>query len=102
MWSILSKILPFLPALIEKLWPDSAKVEQLKAERELAEAEAFNRGRISPRYLARYVAVVLVALFALVVLADVLWPDLVPGSPVSALEALGKQGLNLLATVFGL
>ena len=43
MWSVLSKILPFLPALIEKLWPDSAKVEQLKAERELAEAEAFNR-----------------------------------------------------------
>lgn len=102
MWSVLSKILPFLPALIEKLWPDSAKVEQLKLERELAEAEAFEKGRISPRYLARYVAVVLVALFALAILVDVIWPDVVPGSPVSALEALGKQGLNVLATVFGL
>lgn len=102
MWSVLSKILPFLPALIEKLWPGNAKVEQLKAERELAEAEAFGRGRISPRYLARYVAVVLVALFALVALVDVILPDLVPGSPVSALEGLGKQALNLLTTVFGL
>ena len=102
MWSVLSKILPFLPMLIEKLWPDSAKVEQLKAERELAEAEAFEKGRVSPRYLARYVAVVLVALFALAILVDVIWPDLVPGSPVSALAALGKQGLNILSTVFGL
>ena len=102
MLSILSKILPFLPTLIEKLWPDSAKVEQLKAERELAEAEAFEKGRISPRYLARYVAVVLVALFSLALLVDVLWPDVVPGSPVSALEALGKQGLSVLTTVFGL
>ena len=102
MWSVLSKILPFLPTIIEKLWPDSAKVEQLKAERELAEAEAFEKGRISPRYLARYVAVILVALFSLALLVDVLWPDVVPGSPVSALEALGKQGLKILSTTFGL
>ena len=102
MWSVLSKILPFLPTLIEKLWPDSAKVEQLKAERELAEAEAFEKGRISPRYLARYVAVVLVALFSLALLVDVLWPDVVPGSPVSALKDLGKHGLSVLTTVFGL
>ena len=77
-------------------------MEQLKLERELAEAEAFEKGRVSPRYLARYVAVVLVALFALALLVDVLWPDVVPGSPVSALKDLGKHGLNILATVFGL
>lgn len=102
MWSVLSKILPFLPAIVAKIWPDNAKLEQLRAERELAEAEAFEKGRISPRYLARYVATVLVALFALVALVDVILPDLVPGSPVSALEGLGKQALNLLTTVFGL
>ena len=63
MWAFLTKLLPFLAPLLDKLWP-STRADELRAEVELEEARAFSRGRIAPRYLLKYVAVILLSLFA--------------------------------------
>lgn len=59
MIAILTKFLPFIGPLLERFFPDKSRVAELQAEKELVEAQAFKRGRISPKYWLGYVVVIL-------------------------------------------
>lgn len=100
MWAFLTKVLPFLAPLLDKLWP-STRADELRAEAELEEARAFSRGRIAPRYIAGYVASLLFLLFGIAVLIDSVYPDFLPGSPLGALSSLVNDGWALLVTAIG-
>lgn len=100
MWAFLTKLLPFLAPLLDKLWP-STRADELRAEAELEEARAFSRGRIAPRYIAGYVASLLFLLFGIAVLIDSACPDFLPGSPLGALSSLVNDGWALLVTAIG-
>lgn len=100
MWAFLTKVLPFLAPLLDKLWP-STRADELRAEAELEVARAFSRGRIAPRYIAGYVASLLFLLFGIAVLIDSAYPDFLPGSPLGALSSLVNDGWALLVTAIG-
>lgn len=100
MWAFLTKLLPFLAPLLDKLWP-STRADELRAEAELEEARAFSRGRIAPRYIAGYVASLLFLLFGIAVLIDSAYPDFLPGFPLGALSSLVNDGWALLVTAIG-
>ena len=100
MWAFLTKVLPFLAPLLDKLWP-STRADELRAEAELEEARAFSRGRIAPRHIAGYVASLLFLLFGIAVLIDSAYPDFLPGSPLGALSSLVNDGWALLVTAIG-
>lgn len=100
MWAFLTKLLPFLGPLAERLWP-STRADELRAEAELEEARAFSRGRIAPRYLLGYALVLLLTLFGLAVLVDAVVPGLIPGAPLHALNELRLAGADWIAAVIG-
>lgn len=88
MIAILTKFLPFLGPLLERIFPDKSKVAELQAEKELTEAKAFARGRISPKYLVGYIIAGFFALFGLAVLLRFVFPDFFGGSLMNDLKAL--------------
>ena len=98
MWAFLTNLLPFLAPLLDKLWP-STRADELRAEAELEEARAFSRGRIAPRYMMKYVAVILLSLFGLAVLVDAIVPGLIPGNPLAAMRDFSAAGADWLASV---
>jgi hypothetical protein len=74
----LTKLLPFLPSLLEKVLPgQSARAEELKAEKELIEAKAFARGRISPKYCFYFLVVGVFAVYAVMGVVDAIFPGAV-------------------------
>lgn len=101
MWGFLTKLLPFLGPLAERLWP-SSRADALRAEAALEEARAFSRGRMAPRYLLGYALVALLTLFGLAVLVDAVVPGLIPGAPLHALKELSLASWEWIATVIGL
>lgn len=98
MLAFLTKLLPFLAPLLDKLWP-STRADELRAEAELEEARAFSRGRVAPRYVAGYVGVILLSLFGLAVLVDAIVPGLIPGNPLAAMRDFSAAGADWLASV---
>ena len=101
MWTFLSRILPFLGPLAERLWP-SSRADELRAEAELEEARAFSRGRIAPRYLLGYALVLLLTLFGLAVLVDAVVPGLIPGAPLHVMKELSLASGEWIAAALGL
>ncbi|WP_300832127.1 hypothetical protein [uncultured Bilophila sp.] len=98
MFSFFSKLLPFLKPLTERLFTDSARRAELEAEKELAEARAFAKGRISPKYLLKYVLVAAFAVFAAVTLLHFFFPRHFAVSPLAELREL----IGVAADIFGL
>ena len=92
--------LPVLGPLLAKLWTDNSKVAEIKAEEDLEETKAFARGRLSPKFLLRYVVVVSFALFVLFFLARMIWPDFAPGMTMDNFERLMKIAANVLKELF--
>ena len=78
---VITKVLPFLGPLLERILPgDSAKAAELRAQRELIEARAFAKGRISPKYLIYYAIAFFFIAYGVVVLIAVFVPGLVTGA----------------------
>lgn len=104
MIAILTKILPFLGPLLERFFPDKSRAAELQAEKELVEAKAFARGRISPRYLIKYFLAVFFALMGLGVLVEIFFPGLFDASLLERLAPVFDKGADILksfdATVF--
>lgn len=98
MFSFFSKLLPFLKPLTERLFTDSARRAELEAEKELVEARAFAKGRISPNYLLKYVLVAVFAVFAAVTLLHFFFPRHFAVSPLAELREL----IGVAADIFGL
>lgn len=96
MIAILTKIVPFLGPLLERFFPDKSKVAEIQAEKELVEAQAFKRGRISPKYLLGYVVVILFALFGIAILLHAFLPSVFTVSPVGELKEFIRVGQELL------
>ncbi|MDR2488760.1 MAG: hypothetical protein LBD42_04635 [Desulfovibrio sp.] len=90
------KLLPFFSPLAEKLFPAaSAKAEELRAEKELVEARAFAKGRISPAYLLKFVCVALFAVFGSAFAMHLFFPETFPASPIDELKELFSLGEGL-------
>ena len=97
--AVMGKI-PFIGQLLAKLWTDNSKVAEIKAEEDLEETKAFAHGRLSPKFLLRYVVVVSFALFVLFFLARMIWPDFAPGMTMDNFERLMKIAANVLKELF--
>ena len=97
--AVMGKI-PFIGQLLAKLWTDNSKVAEIKAEEDLEETKAFTRGRLSPKFLLRYVVVVSFALFVLFFLARMIWPDFAPGMTMDNFERLMRIAGNILGALF--
>ena len=97
--AVMGKI-PFIGQLLAKLWTDNSKVAEIKAEEDLEETKAFAQGRLSPKFLLRYVIVVSFALFVLFFLARMIWPDFAPGMTMDNFERLMKIAANVLKELF--
>lgn len=94
----LTKILPFLAPLAERLFPGtSMKAAELKAQKELVEARAFAKGRISPAYLAKFVSVALFAIFGIAFALHVFFPESFSRSPLGELKEFFSLGDALFA-----
>ncbi len=98
MFSFLAKLLPFFKPLAERFFTDGARRAELEAEKELAEARAFASGRISPKYLLKYVLVVAFAVFAAVTLLHFFFPQSFAVSPLAELKDL----IDVAAEIFGM
>lgn len=92
--------LPFLGPLLAKLWTDNSKVAEIEAETNLEETKAFARGRISPKFLLRYVVVVAFGLFVLFFLARMIWPEFAPGMTMENFEKLMVVAGNVFKSAF--
>jgi hypothetical protein len=77
--SLVTKFLPSILPFIGKVFPDSAKIQELRAQRELKDAEAFAQGRIPPSYLIQYVLIGFFALGGTTVMLSVFFPELARG-----------------------
>ena len=97
--AVMGKI-PFIGQLLAKLWTDNSKVAEIKAEEDLEETKAFAQGRLSPKFLLRYVIVVSFALFVLFFLARMVWPDFAPDMTMDNFERLMKVAANVLTALF--
>ena len=97
--AVMGKI-PFIGQLLAKLWTDNSKVAEIKAEEDLEETRAFAQGRLSPKFLLRYVIVVSFALFVMFFLARMIWPDFAPGMTMDNFERLMKIAANVLKELF--
>ena len=97
--AVMGKI-PFIGQLLAKLWTDNSKVAEIKAEEDLEETKAFAQGRLSPKFLLRYVIVVSFALFVLFFLARMVWPDFAPDMTMDNFERLMKVAANILGALF--
>ncbi len=98
MFSFLAKLLPFLRPLAERLFSGSTRRAELEAEKELAEARAFATGRISPKYLLKYVLVAAFAVFSAVTLLHFFFPRHFAASPLTELKDL----VDVAADIFGM
>lgn len=92
----LLKYIPFVGKLFDGMAGESARAAELKAEKELVEAKAFARGRIGPKYLMKYAAVILFCLFALGMLAHAFFPAQFPTSPLGDMRELIKMAGEFL------
>ena len=92
--------MPILGPLLTKLWTDNSKVAEIKAEEYLEETKAFSRGRISPKFLLRYVIVVAFGLFVLFFLARMIWPGFAPDMTMDNFERIMKVAVNILSALF--
>ena len=97
--AVMGKI-PFIGQLLAKLWTDNSKVAEIKAEEDLEETRAFAQGRLSPKFLLRYVIVVSFALFVLFFLARMVWPGFAPDMTMDNFEWLMKVAANILGALF--
>ena len=97
--AVMGKI-PFIGQLLAKLWTDNSKVAEIKAEEDLEETKAFAQGRLSPKFLLRYVIVVSFALFVLFFLARMVWPGFAPDMTMDNFERLMKVAANVLNALF--
>ena len=70
-----------IPSLLGKILPSvltgSARAEELKAEKELIEAKAFAKGRISPKYCFQFLGCVIAAILAFVFVLSLFFPNIV-------------------------
>ena len=74
----LTKILSWLPgigAFFGKALRESDREKEIEAEIALEEAQAFKRGRISPRYMRRYLLLLMAAIVFAVALYDLVDED---------------------------
>jgi len=99
MFSFLTKILPWAKTVFTKIGSFSAKAEELEAEKELIEARAFAKGRISPKYLFQYFVVGAFGLLVVWMLAHAILPEYI-GSPYIAAEKIFDLAAKTFKTMF--
>ena len=92
----LLKYVPFLGGLFEKWTENKNRTAEINAEKELIEAKAFSKGRISPKYMLKYALVVVFMLFCISMMLHVMFAQYFPISPLQGLDPVFKLAINLL------
>lgn len=76
MVTIIKTVLSFLAPLIDKIFGrNTERALELKAQKELEELQAFKAGRITPRFLLFYILVGIFAIFAILLIASLFFPQ---------------------------
>jgi hypothetical protein len=79
--TLVTMLIGALSSLAGKILPSvltgSARAEELKAEKDLVEAKAFAKGRISPKYLYGFLAVAVFAACAILGIVAAIFPGAV-------------------------
>lgn len=96
----LIKGIPGIGSIIGGIFSGTAKVAEIEAEARLEETRAFSRGRVSPRLLLQYVAVVAAACFFLMFIANQVWPGLFPSMALENLERIVKIVGSIMQAMF--
>jgi hypothetical protein len=87
----LSFITPsFITSAFSRFFSSSEKIEEMRAQIELLEAEAFARGRYSPKYVIRYSVAFLFLVAGIVLIITIFVPSLRTEAE-SALRHLGTM-----------
>jgi hypothetical protein len=94
--SLAGKALPVLLPFLGRLFPDSAKIQEVKAQKELKDAEAFAQGRMPPSYLLRYVLIVFLVLCGPALLLSVFFPQLSGEDLIDNLRSLVGIGNDIM------
>lgn len=92
----LLKYVPFVGKWLGDMSKEASRAAELKAEKEVVEAKAFARGRISPKYLMKYAAVIIFCLFSLGMLAHAFFPAQFPHSPLADMREMLKMAADFL------
>lgn len=95
MWAWIPKLLSFVPllgGLFEKWTEHKSRAAELRAEKELVEAKAFAKGRVSAKYIMQYALVLVFALFAAAVFVAVFFPSAMPDADLSRFRELIEAG----------
>ena len=97
MIAFITRLLPFLGPLLEKLTgKGSARAEELRAQAELEEIRAFKQGRISPRFLQRYALVFIFSFFAALFLGSLFLPQWVSSPDFTKFRDLLDLGSGIV------
>ena len=90
------KYLPGVGSFFEKWLSNNAKAEELRAQVELEEAKAFQKGRYAPRYVLRYTLIGIFALCCLCIMFGMFFPGVVDlDHPIDSMGRLGKAIFSL-------
>ena len=97
MIAFITRLLPFLGPLLEKLTgKHNEKAEELRAQAELEEIRAFKAGRISPRFLYRYTLVFIFAFVSALVLGSLFLPQWVSSPDFGRIRDLFDLGSGIV------
>lgn len=90
MFGWIKALVPALGSVIGNIFRDS-KAEEIKAQIELEEAQAFSRGRYAPRYILKYSLIAIFLIVALLCIVGAFFPNSVNlDHPVDTIERLGR------------
>lgn len=92
----LLKYVPFLGGLLETWTENKSRAAELRAEKELVEAKAFAKGRVSPAYLLKFSIVVVFVLFSIAAFVVIFFPGLFHPATVQTLKDLIGIGNGIL------
>jgi hypothetical protein len=94
----LVKFIPFLGPVLNRFF-DTEKAAELRAQKELIEARAFAKGRISPKYFFLYALAAIMIVYSAVILIAVFFPGVITGSEhifesIKGLIELGNEAFS--------
>ena len=72
---LIAKALAFL--FKRSVTQDDPEVAKAQAQIEIEEARAFRKGKLSPKYLLKYLSVFLIALFCTLFIIGLFFPDII-------------------------
>lgn len=97
MVTIIKTILAFVAPLIDKIFgKNTERALEIKAQKELEELQAFKAGRITPRFLLFYILGGIFAIFAVLLIASLFFPQWMHMPDATRLKEILDMGAGIL------